>query len=84
MIAEHNLIEHMHFYWGAKEALYKAYGRRELDFREHIFIEPFLLENPTGAMQGSVIKGDFSAKYQLYFRTIQDFVLVYALESESE
>lgn len=81
IIAEHNLIEHMHFYWGAKEALYKAYGRRELDFREHIFIEPFLLDGPSGVMTGSVVKGDFSAKYQLFFRTIQDFVLVYALES---
>lgn len=81
IIAEHNLIKHMHLYWGAKEALYKAYGRRELDFRQHIFIEPFPLESSAGVMQGSVKKGDFFAKYELSFRTIQDFVLVYASES---
>lgn len=80
IIAAHNLIEHMHFYWGAKEALYKAYGRRELDFREHIFIDPFHLHSPQGEMRGQVIKDEFSAEYQLYFRTIHDFVLVYALE----
>ena len=28
-------------YWCAKEALYKLYGRRQLTFREHLYIEPF-------------------------------------------
>lgn len=80
IITPHNLIEHMHFYWGAKEALYKAYGRRELDFREHIFIEPFRLDAPEGQMRGRVTKGNFSADYQLNYRNVQDFVLVYARE----
>ena len=70
----------MHFYWGAKEALYKAYGRRELDFREHIIIEPFDLNSPEGEMRGRITKGDFSANYQLKYRSVQDFVLVYAWE----
>lgn len=81
IIQDHNLIKHMHLYWGAKEALYKAYGRRELDFRQHIFIEPFPLEAEQGVMKGRVEKGDFSATYQLYYRSVQDFVLVYALEN---
>ena len=80
IISAHNLIEHMHFYWGAKEALYKAYGRRELDFREHIIIEPFDLNSPEGEMRGRITKGDFSANYQLNYRSVQDFVLVYAWE----
>lgn len=28
-------------YWCAKEALYKLYGKRQLTFREHLYIEPF-------------------------------------------
>ncbi|NRB50107.1 MAG: 4'-phosphopantetheinyl transferase superfamily protein [Saprospiraceae bacterium] len=80
IIAPHNLIEHMHFYWGAKEALYKTYGRRELDFREHIFIEPFHLDAPEGEMRGRVTKGSFSANYQLKYRSLDGFVLVYAWE----
>jgi 4'-phosphopantetheinyl transferase len=28
-------------YWCAKEALYKLYGKRQLTFRDHLFIEPF-------------------------------------------
>lgn len=80
IMLEHNLIKHMHLYWGAKEALYKAYGRRELDFRAHIMIDPFPLTADRGVMKGRVEKEDYSATYDLYFRTIQDFVLVYALE----
>lgn len=79
IISKHNLIEHMHLYWGAKEALYKAYGRRELDFLQHIIIEPFALTAAEGVMKGRVQKGAFLAHYDLYFRTIKDFVLVYAL-----
>lgn len=29
-------------YWCAKEALYKLYGKRELSFREHLHVEPFV------------------------------------------
>ena len=28
-------------YWCAKEALYKLYGKRQLTFREHLYVEPF-------------------------------------------
>jgi phosphopantetheinyl transferase len=28
-------------YWCAKEALYKLYGKRNLTFRDHLYIEPF-------------------------------------------
>lgn len=30
--------------WSAKEAIYKAYGKKEVDFREHMQILPFVLE----------------------------------------
>jgi len=29
-------------YWCAKEALYKLYGKRQLSFREHLHVEPFV------------------------------------------
>jgi phosphopantetheinyl transferase len=38
-IPEGNLLAYLHLFWAAKEALYKAYGRRELDFKEHIFVD---------------------------------------------
>lgn len=80
-IAEHNLIPHMHLYWGAKEALYKAYGRRALDFKEHIFVNSFSMESDTGRMQGRIQKDDFCANYEIYYRHVGPYVLVYALEA---
>lgn len=39
-----NQLLHMYAYWGAKETIYKIYGRKGLDFKENIRIEPFKIE----------------------------------------
>jgi len=74
-------IEHLHVYWGAKEALYKAYGRRELDFTANILIEPFEFNLENGFCRGRVVKENFDVWFDLYYQQIKDFILVYALES---
>jgi len=58
----------------------KAYGRRELDFRKHILIEPFDYQE-NGITTGRVVKGDFEANYQIYFEKIGEYILVYAIEN---
>jgi len=75
----HRLL-HLHVYWGAKEALYKAYGRRELDFRAHIAIEPFHFDPEGGAFAGKVEKDTFAAQYNLRYEVVQGYVLVYGVE----
>lgn len=72
-------IEHLHVYWGAKEALYKAYGRKALDFRKHILVEPFDYDLSKGQGRGQVKKGDFQANFNLYYEKIEDYILVYAI-----
>jgi 4'-phosphopantetheinyl transferase len=37
--ADHFLIQHV--IWTAKEAMYKTYGRKEVDFKAHLYLEPF-------------------------------------------
>ncbi len=73
-------IEHLHIYWGAKEALYKAYGRRQLDFKQHIHIEPFVYRE-NGQCKGRVEKDDFKATYDVYFERVEGYVLVYAIQA---
>lgn len=73
-------IEHLHVYWGAKECLYKAYGRKELEFKKHILIEPFNFDLNMGFGFGSVIKGDYNKKFVIHYEKIEDYILVYALE----
>ncbi len=77
---EKNYLEHLHVYWGAKEALYKAYGRRQLDFKKHIFIEPFVFNLRQGRCRGKVIKEDFEAEFSLRYEQIGEYILVYAIQ----
>ncbi len=74
-------IEHLHVYWGAKECLYKAYGRRQLDFKEHIFVNPFSYDVTNGVCSGYYRKGDDYKAFQLkYEMAATDYLLVYAVE----
>ncbi len=72
-------IEHLHVYWGAKESLYKAYGRRELHFSQHIFIEPFTFDLQRGYCRGHIVKENYEESFDLHYQQIEDFILVYAL-----
>lgn len=77
-------LAHLHVYWGAKEALYKAYGRKELDFKKHIFIEPFNYDLANGKCSGKIKKGNFEAKYDVYYERINDYILVYSILNRNQ
>ena len=71
--------EHLHIFWGAKEALYKAYGKKKLDFRKHLHIEPFQYQQK-GHTLGLVTKGNYQAKFDIYFEKMGGYMLVYCIE----
>jgi 4'-phosphopantetheinyl transferase len=73
-----HLLEHIHIFWGAKEALFKAYGRKSLDFRTQICINPFPFAPEGGACTGSVLKDDFAANYHIRYRIREGYVWVIA------
>ncbi len=72
-------IEHLHVYWGAKECLYKAYGRRSLDFKTHILIEPFRYQQTGGRFSGRVLKDAYNESFELWYERLGDFILVYGM-----
>ncbi|MEY4902216.1 MAG: hypothetical protein RLZZ292_31 [Bacteroidota bacterium] len=73
---------HLLAYWGAKEALYKAYGKKELDFKQHILVEPFTFDLTIGKATGVITKHDFYQTYRLDYALVEKFMLVVA-ESET-
>jgi 4'-phosphopantetheinyl transferase len=62
-------------FWAAKEALYKVYGKKELDFVKHLRIHDY---NATH-VHGSIHKDTFHKKYVMACENIEDYKLVYVL-----
>ena len=85
-IEEPYRLEHLHVYWCAKEALYKAYGQKGLNFKENIRVLPFNFgeiseKKPffTWITEGVVETIDFKKTYDVYFHKIQNCILVYVV-----
>ncbi len=69
-------LEHLHFYWGAKEAVYKAHGRKELDFRQHIAIQPFDYQR-AGRTTGMIEKDGNTWEFEVFFEQFWDYAMVW-------
>lgn len=76
-------LQQLHVYWGGKEALYKAYGRRALDFCRHMRITPFQYVDAGGSAIGSVSKADYYSEFDLTYRMVEEYMLVYVSEREA-
>jgi len=79
-IPEDKSIQALHIIWGAKESLYKAYGKRSLDFKKNILIKDIDLTNDSGEFYGSIKKGDYQKDFILTFNLFENFTVVYAKE----
>ncbi|TVQ87790.1 MAG: 4'-phosphopantetheinyl transferase superfamily protein [Bacteroidetes bacterium] len=72
-------IEQLYIIWAAKETLYKLHGKRDILFREHIYIEPFDVQEQ-GLIYGT-IKTDYDEKiYPVEYQMLDDYILAYALD----
>ena len=81
-LAQPNIKDHtaaLYVCWCVKEAVYKWYGKKGLEFRKHIHIQPFELKN-AGEM---MVKVDLPEGSQLitvwYFNTIEGYMLGYVV-----
>jgi len=69
-------------YWTAKEALYKAYGKKGLNFIENIMINPFVKHKSHLVSKGTVSKDKEKIEYDIYSITIKDSILTIAIEKQ--
>lgn len=80
LIQEDKMMEALHVIWGAKESLYKAYGKKRLDFKKHILIEGLDLSKNTGTFRGTISKDNYQKSFTITFQLTNKFALVYAKE----
>ena len=73
-------LTQLHIYWGAKEALYKAYGKKELDFRKHIKVTPIYSIDEKGETTASIEKEQYQQSFRVRYERVGDYILVMAAE----
>ncbi|MGB3545507.1 MAG: 4'-phosphopantetheinyl transferase superfamily protein [Saprospiraceae bacterium] len=75
-----------HLIWSAKEALYKAYGRRELAFQDNLiteFTDPLRFDDRGGRGRGLLVKEELRLTYDIYYRMLEggEFMLVWVVKN---
>lgn len=79
-IHDETRIEQLHVCWGAKESVYKAYGQRALEFKEHIHLDPF--EFKIGeSFKARLKKDDYSMDFNVHYEILDDYYIVYVIQS---
>lgn len=68
-------IPFLHILWGAKESMYKAYGRKKLGFREHIFISDIDWAHQCGV--GEIKFEAIHLHYEIEFRLLPEVAWVF-------
>lgn len=75
-------IEQMYVYWCAKEAMYKLYGKRALDFKKHIFIQPFEYMH-FGEIKGKIQKDDYRHEFKITYEKLGDYMMAYVVNDKN-
>lgn len=70
------LISKLTIVWGAKESLYKIYGKKKLLFLHHIYIEDFNFEDEKTT--GTIRYEGTESVHEIHFLEFEDFTCVYA------
>lgn len=76
IVDQHSLVRKLTVVWGAKESLYKIYGKKQLRFLEHIDIKDFELS--TNKTTGMINDENLSSNHSIEFLEFEGFTCVYA------
>ncbi len=82
-VSQNNELKALYLIWSAKEAMYKLYGRKALDFKENLFVEPFEI-NTSGELKGRIETEQIRWKVDLRYEFSEEYVLVWTSEAHRE
>lgn len=77
-LTQNSRFEQIHVFWGAKEALYKVYGKKGLIFKENLLIQPFNYVEE-GTISGLIQTDSCYQSFVLRYQKIKDYMLVYVM-----
>lgn len=80
-LTDANRLIFQHLVWSAKEAMYKCYGLREIDFRQHLLVDLAGIPLEAGTTKGYLRKDNISHSFRLDYRIFAGkYMLVAAVE----
>lgn len=74
--ASYRDIRKLSLYWGAKEALYKLHGNKEVSLKASLLIKPFELHN-IGKIYGTIINGHKPEEYTIHYFFFGNYLTVW-------
>ncbi|MEO6168089.1 MAG: 4'-phosphopantetheinyl transferase superfamily protein [Chitinophagales bacterium] len=78
-VSEEGRVEQLYAIWCAKEAMYKLYGQKKLDFRQHLFVDRFDYA-ASGLIRGKILKGDYSLELTVHYELLENYMTAYVLQ----
>ena len=63
--------------WAAKETLYKWYGKKEIDFKQHLLIEPFDISKKEFLIRGRIKKQSYMKELAVKVRVEGGYVMTF-------
>jgi len=70
-----NDVLKLYLHWCAKEALYKVYGKKKLNFITNLQIDP--IDENKGFFTGNIITETGTKSYEMYFMNYNDYIVVW-------
>lgn len=70
-----NQLHCLHVLWGAKECMYKAYGKKKLEFKSHIHINSLDMQKLTAT--GEIRYENIHLSYEIHFRLLPEAAWVF-------
>ena len=74
-----NAVKHLLVYWCAKEALFKMIRQQDVDFIEHLHIEPFTTEQQ-GAFLAHEYRTEQQRNFRIHYLIHPEFVMTWQID----
>jgi phosphopantetheinyl transferase len=72
-------VEKLHVMWGAKETLFKIHGIGHVDFKNDLYVHPFIYTG-SGYIRASILKKGYEKDYTVNYHMLGDYMLAWAVE----
>lgn len=77
-----NPVKELTVIWGAKESMYKLYGKKGLGFKAHCLVESFTMQSDQTVAR--IVYEEDHLTFDVFFEEIENFMLAYVIPSRND